>query len=173
MTPERRSVREISLDIIKQVWGEDDGYNFTDDKHPFIPLMEAALLAERERYDALQIRLEHDRAALNAEVAQLTDDLQDYKDSYDPVKSGLRIDENHCACAYDFKKAYDDVRAEIAKLSSSLSVVMEALKTFAEIDECGDGFNINSDMEHDCWESVAVLKARQALASSDVDKEGV
>ena len=56
---------------------------------------------------------------LEAELTTVKKELEDYKNCYNAAKSGLRKDEEHCACAYELQ----------AKLSLAMKIV-EAIRRF-------------------------------------------
>ncbi len=54
--------------------------------------------------------------SLKDEIERLKEELQDFKDCYDPIKSGLRRDEVHCACAYELHRDNQKLREENERL---------------------------------------------------------
>lgn len=57
---------------------------------------------------------------------------------------------------------------ELEESRKLLELKNSALRSVAAIPECGDGFAIrdDGDMEHSCWETRMVLRARAALSTT-------
>ena len=62
---------------------------------------------------------------------------------------------------------FPNTEARIQYLENIIKELRYALAPFAAIEECGDGFLIETDIrefdEHYCWESENVRRARRAL----------
>jgi chromosome segregation ATPase len=68
-------------------------------------------------------------------IERLEAELEAYKDTYDPVKSGLRKDEEHCACAYELQAENAQLKAELKELKLNLQRSQEKKnKTIAELE---------------------------------------
>lgn len=57
------------------------------------------------------------------QISELKAELEAYKDCYDPVKSGLRQDEEHCACAYELQEHVKKLRTVIKELGGELKQI--------------------------------------------------
>ena len=109
-----------------------------------------------ERIDCLQkvcIVLQEKIDSLKSQNEKLEAELKDYKETYDPVKSGLRQDEVHCACAYELKKSN----------STLLSLVREAAKALKLVNNDGEWDYMFDDTQASVSETLSLIEKSGVL----------